>query len=161
MLLSSVHLQQFAPYSPLPHPTATQHLPTVFSICFSPHYNKRNRSNTLIQVPLCSTFFHMLLNIFCSTFYPFFAYPVFIFFLYQPHYPTRSFPTSMQALFSVFTNNCLGNEISTYLIKFPWQYEFDALQIITLAPLTPFVVHRLATSLPMTYLLAMTLVSTQ
>ena len=53
----------------------------------------------------------------------------------------------MHALFSFFTNNCLRNEISTYLINFPWQYEFNALQIITLAPLTPFTTHGLTTSL--------------
>ena len=47
----------------------------------------------------------------------------------------------------LFQCNCLKSEISTHLIKFPWQYEFDALQIVTLAPLTPFATHRLATPL--------------
>ena len=54
----------------------------------------------------------------------------------------------MHMLFSLFLqNNCLRNEISTYLIKFPWQYEFDALQIITLVPSIPFATHGLTTSL--------------
>ena len=95
---------------------------------------------------------HMLLNIFSlSTFYPFFAYPVLNF--SQPHYPTRPYSffsflsASLHMLFSFSQNNCLRNEISTYLIKIPWQYEFSALQIIILAPSTPFVTHRLATSL--------------
>ena len=79
------------------------------------------------------------LRYFCSTFYPFFAYPVLNFFL-QPHYPTGSFPQTCMCY-------CLGDEISTYLVKSPGQCEFDALQIITLAPSTPFATHRLATSL--------------
>ena len=94
----------------------------------------------------------MLLNIFSlSTIYSFFAYPVLNF--SQAHYPTRPYflfffsPQVFHTLFSFSQNNCLRNEISTYLIKFPWQYEFNALQIITLAPLTPFATHRLATSL--------------
>ena len=49
---------------------------------------------------------------------------------------------------TLFTqNNCLWNQVSTYLIQFPWQYGFDTLHFITLAPLTPFSTCRLATPL--------------
>ena len=41
--------------------------------------------------------------------------------------------------------NCFRIKSSTYLVKFPWCYEFATLQIITLAPFTPFTTCWLAT----------------
>ena len=41
--------------------------------------------------------------------------------------------------------NCFKIKSSTHLIQFPWHYEFATLQIITLAPLTPFATCWLAT----------------
>ena len=90
----------------------------------------------------------MLLNKFFYSqiiFYPFFDYLV-LFFLNPTtlqDLPSNFF--SLQVFHALFFPNInLRNQISTYLIKFPWQYGFDALQIIILAPLTPFVTHRLA-----------------
>ena len=96
---------------------------------------------------------HVLPNLFSAAHFPLLlAYPVLIFFLFSvpltcmtPLLKFFSPPTSMHMLF-FFTHNYLGNEISTYLIRFPWQYAFNALQIVTLTPLTPFATHRLATS---------------
>ena len=96
----------------------------------------------------------MLLNIFfLQHILPVLCLPCFKFFFFNPttlqDLTTNffSFPQVCMC-YSLFSqNNCLRNEISTYLVKFLWQYEFNALQIITLAPLTPFVTHGLATSL--------------
>ena len=75
-----------------------------------------------------------------------FDYPV-LFFLHP--ITLRDLPFSffsLQIFMLYFSqNNCLRYQISTYLITFPWQYGFNTLQIIILAPLTPFTTHRLAT----------------
>ena len=101
---------------------------------------------------------HMLPNIFplhtLFLYPPFFAYPILIFFFFPfstpltCQTPLQYFPFLCKPACTIpFIHNCLGNENCTYLIRFLWQYEFDALQIISPAPLTPFMIHTLATSL--------------
>ena len=161
---SSIHLQQFAHThhcpTPLPYSIHQQFSPSVSVLITTketgqmPSYRLHHTQHS----------FHMLLNIYWQYILPILCLPCFNFFLFfSTPLPYKIFPANMHMLSSYFTNNCLGNEISTYLIKFPWQYDFDALQITTLTPSTPFMTHKLATSffsVSMTYLPAMTLVST-
>ena len=92
----------------------------------------------------------MLLNIFSPQhILPILCLPCFKFFLFF-NTNTLQDPSHKHAcaiLLFFLTNNFLENNISTYLVKFPWSYEFDALQFITLALLTTFTPHRLAASL--------------
>ena len=105
--------------------------------------------NTFIQVPLCSTFFQTMCSLTQFFFISFLLLPIllitlFYFFLTPSHYRTSLFPSLPVFVIYFSQNNCLRNQISTYLIQFPWQYGFDTLKFIILAPLTPFATHRLA-----------------
>ena len=99
----------------------------------------------------------MLPNIFRQhtfSFSPIHSLPCFNFFFFPfstlltCQTPLQYFPFLCKPACTIlFTCNCLRNESCTYLIGFPWQYEFNALQIISSAPSTPFMTHASATSL--------------
>ena len=152
----------------LPHIPYNSFLP----ICAIPHYNTKinkwhtNTDSTTINI----FFFFFSLSPFPTFFFfshsthfsPFYAFPCLPLLTYQTP-PIFYSPASLHTL--SFYPKILRYESSTYLIKFPWQYESHALQnIISSAHLTPFATHTLATCIfpfPMTYLLAVILVSTQ
>ena len=72
-----------------------------------------------------------------------FDYPV-LFFLEAITLHDLLFASSQVFILYFSQDNCLRNQIVTYLIQFPWQYGFNTLQFIILAPLIPFATHRLA-----------------
>ena len=117
-------------YSSLPHSTTTWHLPTVSFLTTTKETGKHpHTGSTTLNI-----FFFFFQNTCSLTFFPQHILPIlclpsFKFFFFSTPLPYKtlllnlfSFPASMHACYSPFSqNNCLRNEINTYLVKFPWQ----------------------------------------